>query len=76
MMYHLRPHAARRIEERDLPVAALAAALEGRIFRQMNGYIMCIDPATRVGVVVDPYRREIVTAYQLLKKQIKAKYSK
>jgi len=76
MPYTLSDHARQRIAERGLDAACLAAALDGRAFEQPNGHVAYRDARSRVVVVVNPQRGAVVTAYRLLKKQLKRSWSR
>lgn len=64
-MYRLSRHAAHRIKRRRLRVEWLLAALNGRRFRQRDGYVFLCDPQTRCTLVVAPEARLIVTAFKM-----------
>lgn len=76
MQYALSAHALERITERGLSADELAAALDGRPFRQANGNLAYRGSGTRVIVVVDPRERRVVTAFRSTRRQVKRCYSR
>lgn len=64
-MYKLSLHARRRIEQRNLTVEELLAALNGRQIIQRSGTVLFCDPLTRCAVVIDLKAMAVVTALRL-----------
>ena len=70
-MYTLTPHAVLRIQQRNITPDELAGALAAPVLPHQHGTQMHYDRATRLAIIFNPAKRQIVTVFRLKRKQVK-----